>query len=206
MFVIARRCSPEYSSEIYRCNAGDFPGMFFQCYKDITMYKKALVTFLLTAVSLTAHAEWIGGVSYTSLSDDDAGVDVDLGALSGSIGYTFRQNEFSIIPEVHIGLGISDDSVTVLGTKVDVELDRFIVLAVRGQYSFNESFYVYAQPSYANAKLTAKASGISVSDDDWEFGIGAGGGFQVNPKVAAELGYDTYDGTDAISVGLRFNF
>lgn len=46
----------------------------------------------------------------------------------------------------------------------------------------DENINVFFMPSYANAKLKASYNGHSESDDDWEFGVGAGLGYAFNEK------------------------
>ncbi len=163
------------------------------------MFKKQLVAILLAGASFSSLANWVGGVSYTSLSEED----IKFGAITGSIAYKIdSDNALSIMPELRYGIGIKDDSIY----GFDVELDRFIALSVRGEYEFDSGLYLYAAPSYGNVKLTASMYGESVSDDEWEFGYGAGIGYQFNESIAAELSFEDYDGTDVISVGIKFDF
>ena len=65
---------------------------------------------------------------------------------------------------------------------------------------------MYAAPSYARAEVTASSGGISVSDDDWEFGFGGGAGYKFSDTVWGEISYETFDGTDVLSVGFKVGF
>ncbi len=175
---------------------------------------KIVLGMLLASGSLTAMAagndpstNWVGGISYMNLSEDD----ISLGGIVGSLGYKIKSGDnFYIIPEVRIGTGISDDSFSELGVDVDVELDHFLALSLRGQFEFDNGVYLFAAPTYANAKFTASASqgsqSASVTDDSWELGIGGGAGYSFNKTTSAEVMYEYFDGTDAISLGLKFNF
>ena len=165
--------------------------------------KKFVLAIALFAVSLPASAQWVVGGGYVNLSDEEGDIDVSLGAVYGSAGYLIEgEGNFSFLPEVRVGFGIADD--TVLG--VDVEIDNFLALSVRGQYTFDSGFYLFAAPSYARLELTASAGGISVSEDDWEFGVGGGAGYKFTEQLWGELGYETYDGTDAWGIGFKYAF
>ncbi|WP_114326892.1 outer membrane beta-barrel protein [Candidatus Colwellia aromaticivorans] len=167
------------------------------------MFKKTALAILIAGTSFSSLANWVGGVSYINLSDDEDGIDISLSGISGSLGYKIDSNtNFNFIPEVRIGTGISDD--TVYG--VDVEMDSFIALSVRGQYSLENGVYLFAAPSYANVELTASYGGYSETDDSWEFGIGGGAGYKFNESTSAEFMYEQYDGTDVLSFGVKFDF
>jgi len=165
--------------------------------------KKFTAIVLLSLLPFAANAEWVGGVGYVNLSDDDGGIDVSLDAIAASIGYRFAsENDFFLMPEFRIGIGVGDD--TVLG--VNVEVESLLAFSVRGQYDFASGAYVYAAPSYANLDLKATSGSVSASEDDWEFGFGAGFGYRFTDTVSGELSYETYDGTDVIGVAAKFWF
>ncbi len=175
------------------------------------MFKKSILAILIAGTSFSSFANWVGGVSYMNLSDEGDGLEISLGGVTGSLGYKIDSDEnFFFMPEVRIGTGISDDSVTMFGVDVDLELDGFIAFAVRAQYELNNGVYLFAAPSYANVEFTASASqgGYSASetDDSWEFGFGGGVGYKFNETTSAEFMYEQYDGTDVLSLGVKFNF
>lgn len=156
------------------------------------MFKKALLAVCIAGASFSSFANWVGGVSYINLSNDDGGADISLGGLTGSLGYQFdAQNGFYFTPELRVGTGISDDS--------GIELDRFVALSVRGQYSVNQQIYLFAAPSYANTEF-------NVSDDNWEFGLGGGIGYQMTDAMSAEFMFEQYDEADLMSFGVKFAF
>ena len=165
--------------------------------------KRLLTAIAFLAFSIPASAQWVAGGGYLNLSDDDDGIDVDVGGIYGSLGYLIEgEGNFSFLPEIRLGVGVSDDSV--LG--FDVELDSFFALSLRGQYDFESGLYLFAAPSYARAEFTVSSGGFSDSDDDWEFGIGGGAGYRFQDNFWGEVGYETYDGTDALSFGFKYAF
>lgn len=176
--------------------------------------KNLIFALLFVPLSLTATASdsqstnnWVGGVGFINLSDDYGDLSISLNGIVGSLGYKIESGDnFSLIPEVRISFGVGSDSVSYFGYKADVELDSFLTLSMRGQYQLDNGVYLFAAPSYANAKVTASIGDYSETDDEWEFGVGGGIGYNFGATTSAELSYEQYDGTDALTLGLKFDF
>jgi opacity protein-like surface antigen len=172
--------------------------------------KKLLIGSLLTVMAGTASANWEIGGSYAQLKDEVISRDITLGALVGHLGYHSQLSEnVTLVPRLRLGFGISDDTwdAWVPGASdVDISLDRFVSLDVKIQFQANENIYLYLMPAYANAKLSASVLNSSESDDSWEFGGGAGIGYNFTPKVSVEASYETFDGTDVLSIGFTSRF
>ncbi|MGL4613904.1 MAG: outer membrane beta-barrel protein [Shewanella sp.] len=171
----------------------------------------AVASSSLMAAEVEPTNSWVAGVSYMNLSDESDGVDISVGGVAGSLGYQFKSGEnFYLVPEVRLGTGVGSDSFSLSGIDVEVELDTFIALSLRGQFEFDNGVYLYAAPTYANAEFTATASYLgqtaSSTEDSWEFGVGGGIGYRFSPVTSAELSYEQFDGIDVLSVGLKFNF
>jgi len=164
------------------------------------MKTSLIAAVVITAAGITsaATAEMVGGVGYSSLSEDG----IRLGTIQGTLGYKLdTSSNFSLIPEFRAGFGVNDDSV--LGAKIEV--DRFYGVNLRGQWEGEQTYFFFA-PSYTNVKLDASALGTSVSSNDWELGAGIGAGWRFNDNASIEASYEYFDGTDIIGVGLRFEF
>ena len=168
------------------------------------MLKKSLVVFSLLALPLTASADWSAGAGYASLSDSEDGESISLGFIYGSVAYELAKegSRFSFKPELRIGTGISDDKVY----GVTVEVKRFTALSVRAQYNYENGVYLYAMPSYANLDIKTSYNGASQSDDNWELGFGGGVGKKINDKMSIEASYESYDGTDLLTLGVNYTF
>jgi len=164
------------------------------------VFKKSLIALSLLALPLTAAANWSAGAGYANISDDD----LSLGVIYGAVAYEFAKegSKFSLVPELRLGTGISDDNIS--GAKLEVE--SFTALSVRGQYNYDNGFYAYVMPSYANLDVKASFRGASFSDDEWNFGFGAGVGKKLNDKTSVEASFENYDGTDVITVGFKYAF
>ena len=128
--------------------------------------------------------------------------------LAGRLGTKFNEN-FS--GEIRVGLGIGDDSVDVLGTEVDVELDSMFGAYVRGGLQAADSFYPYVVLGYTRGELTASVPGFSDSESESDVSFGLGADVDINEKLTLNIEYMNYfdkDGAevDGFSFGLVTKF
>ncbi len=168
------------------------------------MLKKSLVALSFLTLPLTASADWLAGGGYANFSAENDGTDVSLGTIFGSVGYEFMAegSEFSFMPELRLGTGVSDDTIG----SVKIEIERFTAFSIRGQYNYDNGVYLYVMPSYANLDVKASYNGHSDSDDDWEFGFGGGVGKKMNENMSIEASFESYDETDVFTVGFKYAF
>lgn len=168
------------------------------------MFKRTAIALTLLSLSLTASANWQMGGGFSNLSDNAEGGDVSLNMMYGSVTYKIQKasSNFFFVPELRLGTGISDDSID----NVKVEIKRFVALSFRGQYEYSNGAFVYVMPSYANLKGKVSYNGKSMTDDNWEFGIGGGVGYRLNKKISVEASYENYDDNDLLSVGFKYAF
>mgnify|MGYP000509341149 FL=1 len=87
-----------------------------------------------------------------------------------------------------------------------VEVERFTALSVRAQYNYDNGVYLYVMPSYANLDVKVSSMYGSDSDDSWEFGLGGGVGKKISDKTSVEASYESYDGTDVLTIGFKYAF
>src|SRR5690625_2161961 len=123
--------------------------------------KRIALAILLATAPLTSLAtgSWVVGINYMNLSEDVDAFDVSLGGGAGTVGQHVNiVDHSSLVPEVRFGTGTSDATVRYLGVSVDLELDRFLAMSARGQYEFHNNLYLFAAPTYSQAKFTASAS------------------------------------------------
>jgi opacity protein-like surface antigen len=188
------------------------------------MFKSTAIALTLLSLSLTASADWQVGGGFSYFSESSGDDDLLLNIVYGSVAYKIKNPEknYFFIPELRIGTGVNDDSYTNTRTiqygsgygtnyteyskTTTFEVERFIALSIRGQYEFRSGAYVYAMPSYANVKGKVSSYGGSDSDDNWEFGVGAGVGYNLNKKVSVEASYENYDDVNLLSAGFKYAF
>jgi opacity protein-like surface antigen len=162
------------------------------------IFKGLAIASLLAASSLVSAQGWNFSGGYVNYSDDD----ISLGAIYASAGYAYESGNMEFMPELRLGVGVSDD--TIEGAKV--ELDNLIIASIRGQYNVNESFGIFLQPSYGRLEGTVSAGGFSETVNDWEFGFGGGASFKVSDSASIEALYEDLNDTDVVSIGLRMTF
>jgi len=182
------------------------------------VFKKSLLALSLLTLSLTASANWSAGAGYANLSDNNDGDDISLGVIYGSVAYEFAQegSKLSFMPELRLGTGVSDDNVSLhleegefaIPERINfkVEVERFTAFSVRAQYNYDNGVYLYVMPSYANLDVKVSSLAGSDSNDSWEFGLGGGVGKKFNDKVSVEASYESYDGTDVLTLGFKYAF
>lgn len=168
------------------------------------MLKKVATAIALSTLPFAASAaELVAGAGYANMSFGNGEGNLSVGALVANVGSKYPINEnITLVPEVRLGFGITDD--TVFG--VDVELDTYYGVAVRGQYDTGTGFYVYAVPSFVNAKFSFASEFGSGSEAGWELGLGVGAGYQITDLIAADVSYETVDETDILTFQARFQF
>lgn len=168
------------------------------------MLKKTAIALSLICLPLTASAQWLAGTGYVHFSEDFGRDDLSLAAVYGSLAYKIDNSghPFTFMPELRLGTGVSDDR----AYGVKVEINRYIAISARGQYDYSNGVFVFVTPSYANLDLDFTNGDYSGSEDDWEFGIGAGVGYALNEKITLEASYDRFDDTDAFGVGIKYAF
>lgn len=164
---------------------------------------KVLLGAGLIAVSSIASAAWTAGGGYADLSDSDDGiVNINLGVVYASAGYEFLATDFTIMPELRLGVGVYDDTVS----GVNLEVDSYIAVSVRGKLNLTDNIGLFLQPTYTRLALTASAMGISESADNWELGFGGGVTYNLSDMTSIEAAYEIIDGTDVVSLGYRHHF
>ncbi len=182
--------------------------------------KKIIAASLCVLASMSTQAsedkatetKWVFGTGYSVFSEDSDGMEISLGALFGSIGYQFKLSEnVFFLPELRYGVGISDDTVSMDGINVDVELDNYVALSAKGLWHATDQVYVYAMPSFAKVEMSATATymGYTASESDtsdWEFGLGLGIGYLLSPTTGLEMSLEQFDGTNVFSLGAKFAF
>lgn len=174
----------------------------------------ALMAFTTTAAAQETVEEGYWGVNYSFLTYEEDGIseDFDLGALVGKVGGKFNPY---VAGELRAGLGISDDSISVGGDSLEVELDHLIgAYAVVGAPN-DSPVYPYAVVGMTQGQVSATATidGVtasdSESDSDLSFGVGANmaisDGFQLNAEYMQYLDKDGVEVT-GMSIGGQFTF
>lgn len=113
--------------------------------------------------------------------------------------------------EGRAGFGIGDDSKTVLGVPVSVDIDHFFGIYGRGILPVSDMFSVYALLGFTSGKATFSVPGLSISDSDSDISFGVGADWMVSKDASLNVEWaQLFEGTDykvqslAIGVTLKF--
>lgn len=173
------------------------------------MLASLIATSVFTTVALADEHEggWVAGMGYTSFSESEDNVDISVNAIWGSLGYRVEATDnFYLTPEVKIGMGIGSDTIVVESTSVDVELDSYLAASLRAEYDFQNGAYLFVAPTYAKGDFNVNVGSNFAESSSWEFGAGIGAGYNFSADKKVEVAYESFDGTDMISLAVKFDF
>lgn len=162
----------------------------------------AIAALALAAAS--AQAQLYGEVGYSTMNESAEGVDVNLGALSGIIGYGVHPN---VAIEGMLAFGVQDDTVRVGGVPIKAELEHAYGVFVKPRVMLNPNFELFGRVGYVEAKAKASSGGISVSDSNGDWAYGLGGNYYFNKDIYMTVHYMKYDSdVDGFTVGVGMKF
>ena len=174
---------------------------------------RVIVSLMAMALFTTATSAderdggWVAGMGYTSFSESEDNVDISVGAIWGSLGYQIKATDkFYVTPEVKIGKGIGSDTIISGSTPIDVELDSYLAVSLRGEYDFQNGAYLFVAPTYAKGEFNVNVGSDFAESSSWEFGAGIGAGYNFSAGKKVEVAYESFDGTDMISLAVKFDF
>ncbi|MFK7889330.1 MAG: porin family protein [Granulosicoccus sp.] len=197
--------------------------------------KKQLQLLLLASFALPyphVHANSSGGFyvgtdySYGNFDitgeadgvNDGFNIESNPSAASFTVGTNITTN---LALEARMGIGISDDSVTLSSGDVSVRLDEFTVDVDRyyGLYakyfvSINDALSFYGTAGYTEVELTLGGPDGSIEDDDDDFSLGFGGTYSLNQQLSVNAEFislvrssdedDIEASVGAFNIGLKY--
>ena len=167
----------------------------------------AMALFTTAASADEGDGGWVAGMGYTSFSESEDNVDISVGTIWGSLGYQIKATDkFYVTPEVKIGKGIGSDTIISGSTPIDVELDSYLAVSLRGEYDFQNGAYLFVAPTYAKGEFNVNVGSDFAESSSWKFGAGIGAGYNFSEGKKVEVAYESFDGTDMISLAVKFDF
>lgn len=129
-------------------------------------------------------------------------------AVVFKLGRTLHPN---LAVEARAGFGVGKDTVTYLGTPVDVELDHYFGVYGKAILPIAEGLAVYGLLGLIGAKVTAKGFGYSSSNSDTSASFGIGADLPLGRHWAlslewAELFKESDAKVEAASLGLTYRY
>lgn len=146
------------------------------------------------------------GISQFDISG--GGISAEPLVLRGIVGAELHPY---VAAEAMLGFGVKDDSTSVAGVPVDVEVKHTWGLFAKPKVMLGERVELYGRLGYARTKVDAGGLGLSSSRTEGDFAYGIGANFNINQRTYAGLDWMQYydkDGQKAdgltLSVGMRF--
>lgn len=166
---------------------------------------KSAAAAALVLAAVGAQAQLYGEVGYSAVNVDAGSTDVNLGTLTGIIGYGVHPN---LAIEGMLAFGVQDDSIG----SAKVELEHAYGVFAKPRVMLSPNFELFGRLGYVESKLKASAPGygsLSDSDGDWAYGLG--GNYYFNPNTYLSVNYlKFYDKDDVkadgwtVGVGMKF--
>ena len=159
----------------------------------------------LTLAAAGAQAQIYGELGYSALDIEGSGTSVNLGALSGIIGYDLHPN---LAVEGMLAFGVNDDKIG--GAKV--ELEHSYGLFAKPRIMLSPNFELFGRLGYVESKLKASAPGYrSLTDTDGDWAYGLGGNYYFDRNSYLSINYLRFYDKDnvkgdgvTVGVGMRF--
>jgi outer membrane immunogenic protein len=112
------------------------------------------------------------GVSFASIHyTQDGFPSADPAAVAFKLG---RRLDRFLAVEARAGFGVGDDTVTYLGSPVDVSIDYYFGLYAKGILPLGEAFSVYGVLGVVGGRVIADGFGYRAARSDTGFSYGAG--------------------------------
>ena len=152
-----------------------------------------------------------GGLGESALRWSDKGDIFDgvrTTAVSGLVGYRAMRH---LAIEAELGTGMSDDSASYNGLRINVENKEYYGIYLRPFIAVKDSIELYGKLGYVSAKLSAKLPGEAEAarKSDVSYGIGAALNLTRSLSVRAEV-TQLFDQDDikitATTIGIRSHF
>ncbi len=160
------------------------------------------------AVSPAALAEgWYADGGYTHVTTDvDTGAgsaDIDLGAISGRVGYDINPN-FAV--EGELAVGVNDESATQGAVTASLGLNYLVGAYGKAQIPVAENINLFARVGYGSAEVEVSVPTVSFADDADGFAWGVGGEMFFDGRNGFRIEYTQFDfdNTDADVFGVFY--
>ena len=177
--------------------------------------KLSLSSLAATAVVIAAPSSalaqgWYADGGYTHITTDVDGTsgDIDLGTITGHLGYDLNQT-FGV--EGEVAFGVNDEDTTVGDVTTSLGLNYLVGVYGKAQMPLGERAKLFARAGIVNAELEAETTGLgSTEQSETGAGYGVGGTVDISQNLFVRGDYTRYDiddlEADAFTVGVGLKF
>lgn len=161
-----------------------------------TLVSASAIALAAASASFADDGDFTWGVGYSAIEVSDAGQSADVGAVTFRGGYEFTRH-FGF--EGQLDIGVSDDTIIVAATPVDVELNYAASLFGIARAPVSENANLFIRGGYTAADFDASAAGVTVTSDTdgWAYGVGGEVFFDARNGFRAEYTHHDFDSSDA---------
>ena len=169
--------------------------------KTLIIAAASLATLAIAAPAMAQdlNPTWYGAIGGANVNVEDA----NLGAVQGRVGARFGQY-FGV--EGELSGGVTDDSTSISGIPVDVDLNYSVGAFAVGDLPVSPKADIFARVGYAKSEFDISGAGFTGSGETDGVAYGIGGQYFFSDKDGVRLDvtrHDTDDG-DADVVGLSY--
>ncbi len=175
--------------------------------KDTHMFRllvsASAIALAAASASFAGQGDYTLSAGYSAVEIGDSGSDANLGAVSFRGGYEFTRH-FGV--EGQLDIGVSDDTIIVAATPVDVELNYAASLFGVVRAPVSDRINLFARAGYTTADVDASVPGVAVADDTDGFSYGVGGEifFDDRNGFRAEFTRHDFDSAEADVWGISY--
>lgn len=149
--------------------------------KNIVSPILVITSLAFSGSALAEKGQSYFGASYHIGTYDETGFpEANPTALTFKAGKYLEKN---VAMEARLGLGLTDDTVTYLGTDIDLEVKNVLSFFVKGDLNLSESANIYGLFGFTKGKLEASTSFGLISEDDSGLSYGLG----IEAKMSNDL-------------------
>jgi hypothetical protein len=161
-----------------------------------TLVSASAIALAAASVSFADDGDFTWSAGYSAIEISDGGQSVDVGAVTFRGGYEFTRH-FGF--EGQLDVGVSDDSIIIAATPVDVELNYAASLFGIARAPVSENANLFVRAGYTAADVEASIPGVSVTSDTdgWAYGVGGEVFFDQRNGFRAGYTHHDFDSSDA---------
>jgi len=141
--------------------------------RNVFLYTAAAATLFAAPAMAQDASPVYGSVGYSQVEAEG----VDLGAVTGRVGYKFNPN-FAV--EGEASFGVADDDVAIGATTANVELEYDAAVYAVGILPVTPNFELFGRAGYGTTEIEASAAGLSASDSGESFNYGVGANYFID--------------------------
>ena len=161
-----------------------------------TLVSATALAVVAASASFAGEGDVSWSAGYTAFDVTDSGTGVSVGAVTFRGGYEFSRH-FGF--EGQLDIGVDSDTVVVLATPVDLELNWAASLFGVARAPVTDNVNLFGRLGYTSAEVEASVPGVSFADDasGIAYGVGAEAFFDGRNGFRAEYTRHEFDDASA---------